>query len=75
VDSIALHIDELPGPALAADPDGSILQANALAGRLLGMEPEAMVGLEFPSLIEEKYREEWIQRLGSISGPESSVHR
>ncbi len=73
MDSIALHIDELPGPALAADPDGSILQANALAGRLLGMEPEAMVGLEFPSLIEEKYREEWIQRLGSISGPESSV--
>ena len=73
MDSIALHIDELPGPALAADHDGSILQANAHAGKLFGMEPEAMIGREFHSLIEEESHEEWLERLGSISVPGSTV--
>jgi PAS domain S-box-containing protein len=73
VDSKALHIDELPGPALLLDPDGSILQANTHAESLFGLEPEAMVGLEFQSLIEEEYREGWVDSLASISGPESRV--
>ncbi len=73
--SKALHIDELPGPALVARPDGSILQANSHAERLFGFEPGSMVGLEFHSLIQEERREEWLRRLESISGdrPGSSV--
>ena len=73
MDSIALHIEDLPGPALVADPRGSILQANAHAGKLFGLEPEAMVGVEFHGLIEEESREEWLERLGSISGRGSTV--
>jgi DNA-binding NtrC family response regulator len=73
VDSKALHIDELPGPALLLDPDGSILQANTHAGSLFELEPEAMVGLDFHCLIEEEYREGWVDSLASISGPESRV--
>jgi PAS domain S-box-containing protein len=75
VDSRVLNIDELPGPALVAGPDGFILQANSHAERLFGFEPGSMESLEFHSLIQEEHREEWLQRLESISGdgPESSV--
>jgi PAS domain S-box-containing protein len=75
VESKALNIDELPGPTLVARPDGSILQANSHAERLFGLEPGSMVSLEFHQLIQEEHREEWLQRLESISGerPESRV--
>ncbi len=73
MDPKALQIDDLPGPALFLNPDGSILRANTYAENLLGFEPEAMVGLEFQGLIEEEYREGWVDSLASISGPESRV--
>ena len=75
MESRALHIDELPGSALVAGPDGSILGANPYVERLFGFESGSMVGFQFKGLLQEEHREEWLQRLESISGdgPESSV--
>jgi PAS domain S-box-containing protein len=75
VEDGTVRIEGLPGPIIVAQPDGSILQANSNAEKLFGLESGSMVGLEFQSLIQEDRREEWLQRLESISGnrPESSV--
>ncbi len=67
VQSKALNIDELPGPALIARPDGSILQANSHVEELFGFEPGEMVDHAFDQLIQEERRDEWQQRFDSIS--------